>query len=92
MTDRLSKTDLINHVAASELLSQGQARRIVDTMLGFITEAVAVGNTVALTGFGTFELRTRAARTGRNPRTGEAVEIAASEGLAFRAAKRKAGA
>ncbi len=87
MTERLTRSDLIDHVAAGHAVTKDQARRIVDTMLGFILDAVAVGDTVVLNGFGRFELRSRAARTGRNPRTGVAVEIAATDTMVFRASR-----
>lgn len=88
MGKKTTKADLIDNIAATEGLSKAQAARVVEQLLHFITEEVAVGHKVALHGFGTFEPRFRQARTGRNPKTGEAVEIAASTSMGFRPSKR----
>lgn len=81
-----TKQDLIDHVAAT--IEQGQkfSKDVVEAVLDGIS-ALAAQDRLTLRGFGSFETRTRAARTGRNPRTGEAVAIAASTAMAFRAAK-----
>ncbi len=83
-----NKTDLIAYLADAASISQAKARDIVDAALNFIADNVAGGESVALKGFGTFEMRTRAARTGRNPQTGAAMQIPASTTMGFRAAKR----
>ena len=64
-----------------------EAAGAVDGVLDAIQDALAKGDTVALTGFGTFSVRSRPARTGRNPATGESIEIAASKSPAFKAGK-----
>ncbi len=80
------KQDLIDHVA--ETIDQGQkfSKDVVEAVLAGIS-TLAAQDRLTLRGFGSFETRTRAARQGRNPRTGEAITIAASSVLAFRAAK-----
>ena len=83
-----NKTELIAYLADAASISQAKARDIVDAALNFIADNVACGESVALKGFGTFEMRTRAARTGRNPQTGAAMQIPASTTMGFRAAKR----
>lgn len=83
----MNKSDLIDHVAEYCSLSKADAGRAVDAVIGGITSALKGGDSVALTGFGTFEVRSRAARTGRNPKTGEALQIAASKAPGFKAGK-----
>ena len=61
--------------------------RMVSSLLGIMTQELQDGNTIAIQGFGTFEVRTRGARTGKNPRTGEAIKIAASKVPAFKAGR-----
>ncbi|MFN3973447.1 MAG: HU family DNA-binding protein [Gemmobacter sp.] len=90
MGTKATKSDLITHLADHHCLSKADASRAVHAALEFIADAVNDGTTVMLQGFGTFEPRHRAARTGRNPATGEAIEIAASTTMGFRPAKRKA--
>ena len=68
-------------------MSKADARRLVDGMLAAIAEAAAAGEEVALSGFGRFKVTERAARQGRNPATGETIQIAASRKLAFAPAK-----
>lgn len=87
-----TKSDLVAHIADLHHVPQAGARAVVDNVLGFIAQRAAEGEKVTLKGFGTFEVRGTKAHTGRNPRTGEPVEIAASSRLAFRAASKKAGA
>ena len=76
----MNKTEL---VAAD--LSKKDAEAAVKAVLDAVTEALADGEKVALVGFGTFEVKERAARTGKNPRTGEAIEIPASKVPSFKA-------
>ena len=83
----MNKSDLIDHVAESCSLSKADAGRAVDAVIGGITGALKGGDSVALTGFGTFEVRSRAARTGRNPKTGEALTISARRVPVFSASK-----
>ena len=85
----MNKSELIQHVADEAELPRAQAARIVnllfDPTAGVIARAMRKGETVSITGFGTFEQRQRAARVGRNPRTGEAVKTKAKKVPGFRA-------
>ncbi len=83
----MNKADFVSSVADSAELSKADAGRAVDAMVETITKALKKGDTVTLVGFGTFAIRKRAARTGRNPRTGEAIKIKASKNPAFKAGK-----
>ena len=83
----MNKNDLIDAVAERTSLAKSDAGRAVEAVLGAITEALQKGDTVTLSGFGSFATKTRAARTGRNPRTGEAIEIPASKVPGFKAGK-----
>ncbi|MEQ8662222.1 MAG: HU family DNA-binding protein, partial [Gammaproteobacteria bacterium] len=74
----MNKADLIEVVAEAADLSKASATRAVEAMLDGITTALKKDDQVSLVGFGTFTVRSRAARTGRNPQTGEAIEIKAS--------------
>ena len=74
-------------IAESADISKAAATRALDTVFSGITEALKKGDQVTLVGFGTFQVRDRAARTGRNPKTGEAIQIAASKNPAFKAGK-----
>ncbi len=83
----MNKTELVDAVAESADLSKASAARAVDATLAAISGSLAQGDQVALIGFGTFLVRDRAARTGRNPRTGESIEIAAAKIPAFKPGK-----
>ena len=83
----VNKTELIDAVAEGADISKAAATRAVDTLLDTITAALAKGDQVTLVGFGTFSVKERAARTGRNPRTGEAIQIAAAKVPGFKAGK-----
>lgn len=83
----MNKSELIDAVANSADISKIAAGKAVDGMLNAVTSALKGGDQVALTGFGTFEVRERAARTGRNPQTGEAISIKASKVPSFKAGK-----
>ena len=83
----MNKAELVNHVAASADLSKAAAAEAVEAVLGGITGALAEGGSVSLVGFGTFSVAERAARTARNPRTGEAIQVAASKAPKFKAGK-----
>ena len=74
----MNKNDLIDAIAADADLSKASAGRALDAAIGAITGALAKGGSVSLVGFGTFSVKARAARQGRNPRTGETIQIAAS--------------
>lgn len=80
----MNRTELKNKVAESAELSAADADRAIGAVLEAITEALVDGDKVSLPGFGIFETRSRAARTGRNPQTGESIEIAASTSAAFK--------
>src|SRR3546814_11852096 len=81
----MNKNELVEAVAASSGLSKADAGRALDAVVGSITGALKAGESVNLIGFGTFDVRARAARTGRNPRTGEEIQIAAATNPAFKA-------
>ena len=83
----MNKTQLIEAVAAAADLPKAAANRAVDAMLDAITAALKSEDQVALVGFGTFEVKKRAARVGRNPKTGETINIAASNVPGFKAGK-----
>ena len=83
----MNKAELIDAVADSADLSKAAAGRALDAAIETITKALKKGDTVTLVGFGTFSVRKRAARTGRNPRTGEAIKIKASKVPGFKAGK-----
>lgn len=83
----MNKTELIAAVAENAALSKKDAEKAVNAVIDAIKGALADGDKVQLVGFGTFEVRERGARTGKNPRTGEAIEIAASKVPAFKAGK-----
>jgi DNA-binding protein HU-beta len=83
----MNKSELIASIAESSNLTKADAGRALDAMTSAITESLKNGEPVTLIGFGTFEVRDRAARTGRNPRTGEELQIKASKNPAFKAGK-----
>lgn len=83
----MNKSELITAVAASSGLSKTDATKAVDAVLDSITRTLSEGGDVSLVGFGTFKVKARAARMGRNPRTGEAIHIKASNAPGFKAGK-----
>ena len=83
----MNKTELIKKIAEEAQLTQKQAAAALESALASIEGAVAAGDKVSIPGFGTFETKFRPARTGRNPRTGEATEIAASNAPTFKPGK-----
>jgi len=83
----MNKAELIDAIAESADLSKASATRALDATLEAITSQLVSGEQVTLVGFGTFSVRPRAARTGRNPRTGEAIQIKASNVPGFKAGK-----
>ena len=83
----MNKTELIDAVAEGADISKAAATRAVDTVLDSISKTLANGDQVTLVGFGTFSVKARAARTGRNPRTGEAINIPAAKVPGFKAGK-----
>ncbi len=83
----MNKTELVKKVAAENEISQKTAAAVVDSVLNSIVDSVVAGEPVALLGFGTFSVKHRDARQGRNPATGEAMEFAASNAPVFKAGK-----
>ena len=83
----MNKTQLIDVVAAKTDLKKKEAEAAVNATIEAIAEALKAGDKVQLIGFGTFEVKERAAREGRNPKTGETITIAASKHPAFTAGK-----
>jgi DNA-binding protein HU-beta len=82
-----TKQDIVNTVAQKAMLTKKQAGGAVDAVLGAIQGALAKGEKVSLIGFGSFEVRQRAAREGRNPQTGRKIRIPAKKVPAFKAGK-----
>jgi DNA-binding protein HU-beta len=83
----MNKSDLVKAIAQDVEVSQEKAAKLLDAVTANITNALARGEDVALVGFGTFSVKKRAARKGRNPKTGEAIDIAASIVPDFKAGK-----
>jgi DNA-binding protein HU-beta len=83
----MNKSELIDAVADRSSMSKSDVSSTLDAMVETITETVARGDKVSVTGFGTFERRERKARTGRNPQTGDEMQIKASKAPAFKAGK-----
>lgn len=83
----MNKGELIDVVAGEAGLSKADATRAVEALLGAVTKALKAGDQVSLVGFGTFVAKKRAAREGRNPRTGEMIQIPASIVPGFKAGK-----
>ena len=83
----MNKGELIESVSDSSGLSRAEAAKAVDAVLGSITNTLSEGGSVALVGFGTFKVKARAARMGRNPRTGASIHIQASNVPGFKAGK-----
>lgn len=83
----MNKSQLVDKIAADANISKAAAGRALDAIIGLVTDSLKGGDDVALVGFGTFTVRERAARTGRNPQTGKEIKIAAAKVPAFRAGK-----
>lgn len=83
----MNKAELVDSVASAANLSKADAGRAVDAVLSSITSSLQGGQQVSIVGFGTFNVKHRAARAGRNPRTGETIQIAASNVPGFKAGK-----
>ncbi len=83
----MNKTELVNAVAEKAGLSKKDAEKVINATVDAITAALQAGDKVQLVGFGAFEVKTRAARTGRNPRTKETITIPASKSPVFKAGK-----
>lgn len=83
----MTKQDIVEQLAARADMSKNAAGAVLDELVDVISDALARGEKVTLTGFGTFEVRQRAARMGRNPQTGAPLHIPATRSPAFRAGK-----
>lgn len=83
----MNKGQLIDSIATTAELSNKQATAALDAILSTITNELKTGSNVALMGFGSFSVNERAARTGRNPQTGDVIQIAAAKVPAFKAGK-----
>jgi len=83
----MTKTELVDVVAQKGGMTKAAAGRAVDAVVEAVTKALSKGEKVTVTGFGTFEVRHRAARMGRNPQTGATLHIAATKTPAFKAGK-----
>ncbi|MBD8526050.1 HU family DNA-binding protein [Pseudomarimonas arenosa] len=83
----MNKAEFCAAVAEKSELSKADAGRAIDAAIEVIKKALKKGDTVSLVGFGTFQVRKRAARQGRNPRTGQTIKIKASKVPAFKAGK-----
>jgi len=83
----MNKSELIEHIATQADISKATAGRALDALTGTIKTTLKKGGSVALVGFGTFAVSTRAARTGRNPRTGETIKIKKAKLPKFRPGK-----
>ena len=84
---RVNKTELVEAIAASADLPKAAAARALDAVVDAITNALKNNDQVVLVGFGTFAVKERAARTGRNPQTGNPIEIAAAKIPSFKPGK-----
>lgn len=83
----MNKSELIDAIAAEADISKAAAAKALDGVIASVTDALKKGDTVTLVGFGTFYVGERAERSGRNPKTGETIKIAAARSPKFRAGK-----
>lgn len=83
----MNKSELIDHIAQSADISKASAGRALDAFVDSVSDTLKSGDQVALVGFGTFSVRERAARKGRNPQTGAEIDIAAAKVPGFKAGK-----
>ncbi|TQV86618.1 nucleoid-associated protein HU-beta [Aliikangiella coralliicola] len=83
----MNKSELVDAIASGADISKASAGRALDAMIDAITETLRKGDQVALVGFGTFSVKDRAARTGRNPQTGKTIDIPAAKVPGFKAGK-----
>jgi len=82
-----NKSDLVDALAERTSLSKRDAEQVLDTVIDVITQTLKKGDRLTISGFGTFSVSARAARTGRNPRTGAAIQISASKNPRFKPGK-----
>ncbi|MEJ2763294.1 nucleoid-associated protein HU-beta [Photobacterium sp. MCCC 1A19761] len=83
----MNKTQLVDKIAENADISKASAGRALDAFIDAVADSLKAGEQVALVGFGTFSVRERAARTGRNPQTGEEIQISAAKVPGFKAGK-----
>ncbi|APE32138.1 DNA-binding protein HU [Halomonas aestuarii] len=83
----MNKSELIEAIAASADIPKAAASRALDAMVDTVSDSLKKGDSVSLVGFGTFTVKERAARTGRNPQTGQPIEISAAKVPSFKAGK-----
>ncbi|CAI8161443.1 nucleoid-associated protein HU-beta [Pseudidiomarina mangrovi] len=83
----MNKSQLVDKIADGAEISKAAAARALDSFISAVTDALKSGEQVALVGFGTFSVRERSARTGRNPQTGKTIQIAAAKVPSFKAGK-----
>lgn len=83
----MNKTELINSVSEKAEITKKDAEKVINAVFASINEALIAGEKVQLVGFGTFEVKERAARVGRNPQTGETINISAAKVPTFKAGK-----
>lgn len=83
----MNKLELIETVSSKAEITKAEAQRVVNAVFDAVTEGLVADGKVVLVGFGTFEVRSRTAREGRNPRTGEKIRISASKAPAFKPGK-----
>ena len=83
----MTKVELIDAIAKGAGIMKGEAGKALDAIIGTIESELKNGGEVKVVGFGTFSVRKRAARTGRNPQTGKAIKIAAKKAPVFKAGK-----
>ena len=87
MTKEMTKYEIIDEIAEKACCTKADAKNMLNAFIDTVTEQLAQGTKVKLTGFGTFEVRDRKGREGRNPRTNEPIQIEASKTPAFKAGK-----
>jgi DNA-binding protein HU-beta len=83
----MNKSEFVDAIAKAADFTKADAAKAVDAMVEVVTETLKAGDQITLVGFGSFQVKTREARTGRNPRTGEAIQIKASNIPSFKAGK-----
>ena len=84
MAEVVSKTVLVDKIAEATHIPKKETKAVIDALMSTVVDEVKKDNEIRLIGFGTFKKAKRAARKGRNPQTGEVIDIAASESLAFK--------
>ncbi|HGJ5880066.1 MAG TPA: HU family DNA-binding protein [Arsenophonus nasoniae] len=83
----MNKTEVINQIAEKTNLTKKDSEKVLNAFIETVTETLKAGNDVQLVGFGSFQVKPRAAREGRNPQTGKVIQIAASNVPSFKAGK-----